>query len=96
MVTFLDRRSFPIMSKGHILDLISVKQAPRSKEMTVHVELPSIIVNSENCSMNTYNIADSINNREILKSFGKENNCGEIFTVDGIINDFYRADELFF
>ena len=77
--------------------LIGGEKGPRSSEVGVEVELLLVIIYSHGGSVDSDDISESVDNWEVLKSVGEDDEVGPVVlfagSVEGVINDLERADE---
>jgi hypothetical protein len=73
------------------------EEGPRSSEVGVEVELLLVIVHSHGGSVDSDDISESVDNWEVLKSVGEDDEVSPVVllagSVEGVINDLERADE---
>ena len=63
--------------------------------MGANIELSVAFVHTERGSVEPDNITKSVDNWQVLESFGVDNYGGEIFSIEARINNLERADKLF-
>jgi hypothetical protein len=77
--------------------LIGGEKGPRSSEVSVEVELLLVIVHSHGGSVDSDDISESVDNWEVLKSVGEDDEVSPVVllagSVEGVVNDLERADE---
>ena len=60
-----------------------------------HVELSMSLVETEGGSVESDDVSESVDDREVLESLGVDHNSGELLAVQGGVDDLERADEFF-
>jgi len=77
--------------------LVGGEEGPRSSEVGVEVELLLVIVDSHGGSVDSNDISESVDNWEVLKSVGEDDEVGPVVllarSVEGVVNDLEGADE---
>ena len=101
----LEGRAFVGVGDGHVgsvvvtegILLVGGEEGPRSREVGVEVELLLVIVDSHGGSVDSDDISESVDNWEVLKSVGEDDEVGPVVllarSVEGVINDLEGADE---
>jgi hypothetical protein len=73
------------------------EESPRSSEVGVEVELSLVFVHSHGGSVDSDDVSESVDNWEVLKSVGEDDEGSPVVllagSVERVINDLERADE---